>query len=143
MTKNSKPANDPDQKTYDPNNPVHVAAVEEQRRLAAEAEQGGAIAAAPRSITIADAPARMPFGVIKECSNCDGFHRAPAPNQERGLCQRHPPTPLCTGMQSGPVGPVPVISSYYPVVGEHSKCSDWVAKDETAAVDFSTLGAKQ
>lgn len=97
---------------------------------------------APRAITTAETPARMPFGVIKECSNCDGFHRAPAPNSDRGLCQRHPPTVIMTGMQSGQMGPQPVINSYYPVIGEHSKCSDWLERD-ASAVDFSTLGAKQ
>lgn len=100
-------------------------------------------AAAPRGITTAEAPAKMPFGVIKECSNCDGFRRAPPPHHDRGLCQRHPPTVVLTGMQSGPTGPSPVVNSYFPVIGEHSKCSDWLVKDETAAVDFSTLGAKQ
>lgn len=62
------------------------------------------------------------------CAHCRFFH-LPKPDAPNGMCRRNPPAPMVVGAQQGALGPVPLVTGYFPPVNRDVVCGEFRSKE--------------
>lgn len=61
------------------------------------------------------------------CAKCRHYH---LPKPDAGMCRRNPPVPMIVGMQQGALGPIPIVTGYFPPTNRDVVCGEFQPRAE-------------